>query len=452
MPILVQQSEATAAYRRMYFHCVDATDGMTPETGEAGGQPQISLNGAGWGNTTNVLVAIGNGRYYVELVAATEVNSLGIIEGRYKSANTAESIGTTLQVVPFDPYDSVRLGLTALPNAAADAAGGLPISDAGGLAMDSILTYAISSAAWGSINSGIVFRGVVTADDPGVSFTISGLAGQGAGAFVDANTSWYAYVLRDAGGAAAAPQGEIRKVTGYTSASGQFTTDAFTVPVVTGDDVIIISAALTNSLNTLTIVEAIKAVTDVLPDAGALTTLINHLTDIKGTGFAKNTHSLPQCLTATGFSTHSAANVKTAIEAAGSHLALIKAVTDILFGHSTTISSVVTPDTVFDIADGIPNADGYNNMVIAIKDVSSGYWITKKVTDYDTTGHFRITIDSDAEFPLAENDIVKFSNLSYSPTVAGGSLTVDEILDGLTTGHDIPNSVGRKIGRLREAF
>jgi len=133
-------------------------------------------------------------------------------------------------------------------------------------------------------------------------------------------------------------------------------------------------------------------------------------------------------------------------------VAAIKAVTDILFGHSTTISSVVTPDTVFDIADGIPNADGYNNMVIAIKDVSSGYWITKKVTDYDTTGHFRITIDSDAEFPLAENDIVKFSNLSYSPTVAGGSLTVDEILDGLTTGHDIPNSVGRKIGRLREAF
>jgi len=107
MAILVQQSEATAEYRRMYFHCVDATDGMTPETGEADGQPQISLNGAGWGNTTNVLVAMGNGRYYVELVAATEVNSLGIIEGRYKSANTAESIGTTLQVVPFDPYDAI---------------------------------------------------------------------------------------------------------------------------------------------------------------------------------------------------------------------------------------------------------------------------------------------------------------------------------------------------------
>lgn len=33
------------------------------------------------------------------------------------------------------------------------------------------------------------------------------------------------------------------------------------------------------------------------------------LTDIKGTGFVKDTHSLPQCLTAAGFSTHTAANV-----------------------------------------------------------------------------------------------------------------------------------------------
>ena len=104
MAILVQQSEVTAAYRRMYFHCVDATDGITAEVGENGGQPQYSLNGGAWGNTTNVLVAIGNGRYYVEMVAATEVNALGIIEGRYKSANTAESVGATLQVVPYDPY------------------------------------------------------------------------------------------------------------------------------------------------------------------------------------------------------------------------------------------------------------------------------------------------------------------------------------------------------------
>jgi hypothetical protein len=41
-------------------------------------------------------------------------------------------------LVSFDPRDSVRLGLTALPNAAADGVGGLPISDAGGLDLDAI--------------------------------------------------------------------------------------------------------------------------------------------------------------------------------------------------------------------------------------------------------------------------------------------------------------------------
>ena len=43
-----------------------------------------------------------------------------------------------IQLVDYDPTDSVRLGLTALPAAAADAAGGLPISDAGGLDMDNL--------------------------------------------------------------------------------------------------------------------------------------------------------------------------------------------------------------------------------------------------------------------------------------------------------------------------
>lgn len=40
------------------------------------------------------------------------------------------------ELVAYDPLDGTRLGLTALPPAAADAAGGLPISDAGGLDLD----------------------------------------------------------------------------------------------------------------------------------------------------------------------------------------------------------------------------------------------------------------------------------------------------------------------------
>ena len=46
----------------------------------------------------------------------------------------------TVELIDADLRDAVRLGLTALPNAAADAAGGLPISDAGGLDLDGLNT------------------------------------------------------------------------------------------------------------------------------------------------------------------------------------------------------------------------------------------------------------------------------------------------------------------------
>lgn len=83
------QSEATAARRRVPLHLVDGTDGITPETGEAAGQSQVSKNGAAFGNTSATLTAIGNGAYYVELTAG-ELDTLGWVIVRFKSANTAE--------------------------------------------------------------------------------------------------------------------------------------------------------------------------------------------------------------------------------------------------------------------------------------------------------------------------------------------------------------------------
>ena len=56
-------------------------------------------------------------------------------------------IGGRVKLVNYDPEDAVRLGLTALPNAAADAAGGLVVSDAGGLDIDAKLAVATSALA-----------------------------------------------------------------------------------------------------------------------------------------------------------------------------------------------------------------------------------------------------------------------------------------------------------------
>lgn len=102
------QSEGTAARRRFHLYLVDATDGLTPETGEAGGQPQISKNGGAFSNTSATLTSVGNGAYYVELTA-TELDTLGGIMVRYKSANTAEFNGEArVELQPLSPTTAGR--------------------------------------------------------------------------------------------------------------------------------------------------------------------------------------------------------------------------------------------------------------------------------------------------------------------------------------------------------
>jgi len=62
-----------------------------------------------------------------------------------------------VQLTDIDFNDGIRAALTALPNAAADAAGGLPISDAGGLDLDTKLanTNEITAARMGALTDWI---------------------------------------------------------------------------------------------------------------------------------------------------------------------------------------------------------------------------------------------------------------------------------------------------------
>jgi len=116
--LLFKVSESTAVRRRVPIHCVDVTDGYTPEAGEAGGQPQIAKLGGvtpAFANTGGVLVNISsgtNGSYYVELTAA-ELDTIGTFIVRYKSANTRE-FQVVCQCVSFDPYDATALGISRL--------------------------------------------------------------------------------------------------------------------------------------------------------------------------------------------------------------------------------------------------------------------------------------------------------------------------------------------------
>ena len=119
---------------------IDSTDG-TPETGVVYNTSGIDLEyrreGAASTDITEATLAalttahtdggflhIGNGYYRLDLPdAAVASGSAGVLV--HGTVTGMVVIGAYIQLVAYDPFDTVRLGLTALPNAAAEAAGGL---------------------------------------------------------------------------------------------------------------------------------------------------------------------------------------------------------------------------------------------------------------------------------------------------------------------------------------
>jgi len=150
----MRQIKKGSTNRSVDLYIIDSTDG-TPETGVVWNTAGIDLKYRREGSavvsvteatlaalttahTDGGFLAIGNGSYRFDLpdsawaTGADKVTIFGTVTGMIV-------MPVEVQLVDFDPEDTVRLGLTSLPNAAADAAGGLPISDAGGLDMDTIL-------------------------------------------------------------------------------------------------------------------------------------------------------------------------------------------------------------------------------------------------------------------------------------------------------------------------
>ena len=144
-------SDSVAARRRFYLYLVDATDGITPETGEAAGQPQVSKAGGAWANTSATLTAVGNGTYYVELTTS-ELATLGSLGIRYKSANTAEFFGNGV-VVNSDVMTTPAVNVTLWKSVGVNDAGGGSGGDipaylpSGAIAASSFAANAVNAAA-----------------------------------------------------------------------------------------------------------------------------------------------------------------------------------------------------------------------------------------------------------------------------------------------------------------
>ena len=120
----------------MCFLMVSSTDHVSPVPGLTP-TVTISKNGGSFATPSGAISEIGSG-WYALAGNATDRNTRGDFL-LHATGTGADPVDDRYTIVSFDPFDSVRMGLSALPNAAADAAGGLPISDAGGLDLDTIL-------------------------------------------------------------------------------------------------------------------------------------------------------------------------------------------------------------------------------------------------------------------------------------------------------------------------
>lgn len=111
--LLLQQSEATAAQRRIFFILEDSTGarvlGFVPTAASA--ELQYSKNGAAFVSFSGGTWAeLSDGLYYYEAPAA-DVDTLGALIWKAEKASIRTAF-VIAQVVPWDPYDVSRLGMT----------------------------------------------------------------------------------------------------------------------------------------------------------------------------------------------------------------------------------------------------------------------------------------------------------------------------------------------------
>ena len=130
----------------------------------ASGDTKVMKDEGAEANTTNSFTDEGQG--YSLVLTATEMQAARVVVYVVDQTATKVWLDKSLVIETYgnagaqhavDLDDSVRAGLTSLPNAAADAAGGLPISDAGGLDLDTKLanTNEVTVARMGALTDWI---------------------------------------------------------------------------------------------------------------------------------------------------------------------------------------------------------------------------------------------------------------------------------------------------------
>lgn len=164
MSYVIKQSSTQCA---LLFFMTDEADHISGLTGLSP-TVTISKNGAAFGSPAGSVTEISSGWYKVA-GNATDTNTLGPL-ALHATATGADPCDMIVgNVVAFDAQDSVRLGLTALPNAAAEASGGLVTrgTSTGQISVSSgaVLVQSGTSTGQISLSSGLVRLSATGVDD-----------------------------------------------------------------------------------------------------------------------------------------------------------------------------------------------------------------------------------------------------------------------------------------------
>ncbi len=140
----VKLNESAAARRRVPVELVALVDGYTAQTGVLSPTLKWSKNGGAQASGSGTWSEIGDGSYYYE-AAQSEYDTLGWAH-LHVAKSGCRDFKALSQVVAFDPYDAVRLGVSALPGYAAGSLSGVPTANVTANTVDANLTQSLGVA------------------------------------------------------------------------------------------------------------------------------------------------------------------------------------------------------------------------------------------------------------------------------------------------------------------
>lgn len=372
---------------------VDSSDHITGKTGLT---PTVTLskNLAAFASPAGAVTEVANGWYKVA-ANATDTNTLGSLI-LHATGSGADPCDVFNEVVAFDPDDTVRLGLTALPNAAAAAAGGLII---------------LGSNNTAAITIGALTTGAIS----GTTLTFSGAV---------AFQSTFAVTTSTALGALSCST---------FAASGTVTYNAFTITnnfLVSGTTTLTGNTTFTGAVNSINASNDIRVNGVAAGGAGGLL--------ISGSNLGTTTFG---ALTVTGATTLAALSMTTlTTSGAVSFGSTFTITTNLLVSGTTTLTGAVTASNAsnnivgIDVAKISGDATAADNAELFFDGTGYAGGTIKLAVNVAQMGGVTVTANAGTNFQFFFND-----------TGATASAILDNITDSLST-------IGSLDGRLPSAL